>query len=216
MTRDNLIPAWRLQKQSRLNRVRAWATVLGIYGALLGAAYVACLAFGDDDGKAVLEQMRHSTERFRKAGKEIHTLRASLTEASRQIAAAHSLAQNPDWSLLLAMVARELSDDVVLDRCSLAPVDTGADEKPSAAGPAGAARAEALGAGEVLYQRYLLDLSGFAQTQTGVSQFVLRLESSRLFESVRLVKTQKRQFMDSQAVSFRIECALSGKGDNRP
>ena len=210
MTRDNLIPAWRLQKRSRLNRVRTWATVLVIYGALLGAAYVACLAFGDDDGKAVLEQMRHSTERFREAGKEIHTLRASLTEASMQIAAAHVLAQNPDWSLLLAMVARELSDDVVLDRCSLAPVDTGADEKPST-GPAGAARAE-----EVLYQRYLLELSGFAQTQTGVSQFVLRLESSRLFESVRLIKTQKRQFMDSQAVSFRIECALSGKGDNRP
>jgi hypothetical protein len=195
--------------------VRTWAAVLGVYGALLGATYVACLAFGADDGKAVLEQMRHSTERFRKAGKEIHTLRASLTEASRQIAAAHSLAQNPDWSLLLAMVARELSDDVVLDRCSLAPVDTGADEKPSAV-PAGAARAEALGAGEVLYQRYLLDLSGFAQTQMGVSQFVLRLENSRLFESVRLIKTQKRQFMDSQAVSFRIECALSGKGDNRP
>lgn len=210
MTRDNLIPAWRLQKRSRLNRVRTWATALGVYGVLLGATYVACLAFGADDGQAVLEQMRHSTERFRKAGKEIHTLRASLTEASRQIAAAHSLAQNPDWSLLLAMVARELSDDVVLDRCSLAPVDTGADEKPSAA------PAEALGAGEVLYQRYLLDLSGFAQTQMGVSQFVLRLENSRLFESIRLIKTQKRQFMDSQAVSFRIECALSGTGDNRP
>ena len=210
MTRDNLIPAWRLRKRSRLNRVRTWAIALGVYGALLAGTYVACLAFGADDGKAVLEQMRHSTERFRKAGKEIHTLRASLTEASRQIAAAHSLAQNPDWSLLLAMVARELSDDVVLDRCSLAPVDTGADEKPSAA------PAEALGAGEVLYQRYLLDLSGFAQTQTSVSQFVLRLESSRLFESVRLIKTQKRQFMDSQAVSFRIECALSGTGDNRP
>jgi len=215
LTRDNLIPAWRLQKRSRLNRVRTWATALGVYGVLLGATYVACLAFGADDGQAVLEQMRHSTERFRKAGKEIHTLRASLTEASRQIAAAHSLAQNPDWSLLLAMVARELSDDVVLDRCSLAPVETGADEKPSA-GPAGAARAEALGAGEVLYQRYLLDLSGFAQTQMGVSQFVLRLENSRLFESIRLIKTQKRQFMDSQAVSFRIECALSGTGDNRP
>jgi hypothetical protein len=215
LTRDNLIPAWRLLKRSRLNRVRTWATVLGIYGSLLGATYVACLVFGADDGQAVLEQMRHSTERFRKAGKEIHTLRASLTEASRQIAAAHSLAQNPDWSLLLAMVARELSDDVVLDRCSLAPVDTGADEKPSAA-PAGTARTEAHGAGEVLYQRYLLDLSGFAQTQTGVSQFVLRLEKTRLFESVRLVKTQKRQFMDSQAVSFRIECALNGKGDNRP
>ena len=196
--------------------MRTWATVLGIYGVLLGATYVACLAFGADDGQAVLEQMRHSTERFRKAGKEIHTLRASLTEASRQIAAAHSLAQNPDWSLLLAMVGKDISDDVVLERCSLAPVDTGADDKLSAAAPAGTARTEALGAGEVIYQRYLLDLSGFGRTQTSVSQFVLRLENSRLFESVRLIKTQKRQFMAGQAVSFRIECALSGKGDNRP
>ncbi len=209
------MPAWRIERRSRLNRMRTWATVLGIYGVLLGGAYAACLAFGADDGKVVLEQMRQSTARFGKAGKEIRGLRASLTEASRRIAASRALAQNPDWSLLLAMVARDLSDDVVLERCSLAPVDAGAEEKPSAP-PSGAARAEALGAREVLYQRYLLDLSGFAQTQTGVSQFVLRLENSRLFESVRLIKTQKRQFMDGQAVSFRIECALSGKGDNRP
>jgi hypothetical protein len=210
LTRVNLIPARRLEKRSRLNRLRTWAAALGIYGALLGGAYAACLAFGDDDGKVVLEKMRQSTERFRKAGKEIHGLRASLAEASSQIAASRSLAQSPDWSLLLAMVAKNLNDDVVLERCSLAPVDTGPDDKPSAT-PAGAARAE-----EVLYQRYLLDLSGFAQTQTGVSQFVLRLEKSRLFEGVRLIRTQRRPFMDGQAVSFRIECALSGKGDNRP
>lgn len=215
MTRVNLIPARRLEKRSRLNRLRTWAAALGVYGALLGGAYAACLAFGDDDGKIVLEKMRQSTERFRKAGKEIHTLRTSLAEASNQIAAARSLAQSPDWSLLLAIVGNNLADDVVLERCSLAPVDTGPDDKPSAT-PAGAARAGALGAGEVLYQRYLLDLSGFAQTQTGVSQFVLRLEKSRLFEGVRLIRTQRRPFMDGQAVSFRIECALSGKGDNRP
>ena len=209
MTRANLIPAWRLQQRSRLNRAATWATALGVYGVLLAGAYVACFAFGADDSKGVLEQMRQSTERFGKSGKEIHALRASLTEASRQISAARALAQNPDWSLLLAMVARELSDDVVLERCSLAPVETDADDKPSAAGAA--ARAE-----EVLYQRYMLDLSGFAQTQMSVSQFVLRLEKSRLFESVRLIKTQKRNFMDGQAVSFRIECALSGKGDTRP
>ncbi len=208
MTRANLIPAWRLQKRSRLNRAATWATALGIYGVLLGGAYAACFALGADDGKVVLEQMRRSTERFGKSGKEIHALRASLTEASQQIAAARALAQNPDWSLLLAMVARELSDDVVLERCSLAPVDASADDKSPAAG---AAKAE-----EVLYQRYMLDLSGFAQTQMSVSQFVLRLEKSRLFESVRMIRTQKRNFMDGQAVSFRVECALSGKGDNRP
>jgi len=215
VTRANLIPAWRLQKRSRLTRARTWAAVLGVYGVMLGGAYVACLAFGADDGKTVLEQMRQSTERFRKAGKEIHALRASLGEASRQIAAARALAQNPDWSLLLAMVAKNLSDEVVLERCSLAPVESGADEKPAAAAAA-AAGAGAAGTEEVLYQRYLLDLSGFARTQTGVSQFVLRLEGSRLFESVRLIRTQTRSFMDGQAVSFRIECALSGKGDNRP
>ena len=183
---------------------------MGVCAVLLGGAYVACFTFGADDGKAVLEQMRQSTERFGKAGKQIHALRASLSEASRQIAAARALSQSPDWSLLLAMVGKNLADDVVLERCSLTPVDTGADDKPAAT-PASPAKAQ-----EVLYQRYLLELSGFAQTQTGVSQFVLRLERSRLFESVRLIRTQKRSFMDGQAVAFRIECALSGKGDTRP
>ena len=204
MTRANLIPAHRLKKRDRIRREGRWVAALVVYGVLLSGAYAACFAFGQDKGGAIFPEMRETTERFRAAGEQIHELRTSVAEASQQLAAARILAQNPDWSLLLAMVARSLTDEVVLERCSLAPVDAGADKSPPAEG------------GEVIYQRYLLDLSGFGKSQTSVSQFVLRLENSRLFESVRLIKTQKREFMDGQAVSFRLECALSGKGGDGP
>ena len=204
MTRANLIPARRLEKRRRIRRAQAWAVALGAYGALLIGAYVACFAFGQDDSGAIFKDMSETTARFRASGEQIQELRTSVAEASQQLAAARLLAQNPDWSLLLAMVARSLSTEVVLERCSLAPVDVGADVSPEPEGV------------EVIYQRYLLDLSGFGQSQTSVSQFVLRLENSGLFESVRLIKTQKREFMDGQAVSFRLECALSGKGGERP
>jgi len=204
LTRANLIPAHRREKRHRIRRVRTWAAVLAAYGTLLIGAYVACFAFSQDDSGAILKEMRETTERLRAAGEQMHELRTSMAEASRQLATARALAQNPDWSLLLAMIARNLADKVVLDRCSLAPVDVGVEEVPPAKD------------GEVIYQRYLLELSGFAQSQMSVSQFVLRLEHSRLFESVRLIKTRKRDFMDGQAVSFRLECALSGKGGGSP
>ena len=208
MKRANLIPAARLAQKARLRRVRGWATVLGVYAVLLSGAYAACFAFGGDDSDQVIRRIRESTDRFREAGKEIHTLRSSLAEASKEIAAARALAQNPDWSLLLAMVSTNLADDVVLERCFLAPVDSSTEDGRvnGPADPAGPG-------GQVLYQRYILDLRGFSRTQTGVSQFVLRLEASRLFESVRLVKTHKSDFMDGQAVSFRIECVLNGNGE---
>jgi len=204
LARANLIPARRREKQSRIRRIRTWATALGAYGVLLICAYAACFAFGQDDSGAIFKEMGETTERFRASARQIHELRESVVESSQQLAAARVLAQNPDWSLLLAMVARNLTKDVVLDRCSLAPVDVDLEAGPPANGET------------VIYQRYLLDLSGFGQSQTSVSQFVLRLEESRLFENVRLIKTQTRNFMDGQAVSFKLECALSGRGGDRP
>lgn len=105
------------------------------------------------------------------------------------------------------MVSKDLGSDVVLERCFLAPLDIAGDGRP-------VPRSGDPTAGQVLYQKYSLDLTGYARTQMGVSQFVLRLERTGLFESVRLIKTQKRKFMDDQAVSFRIVCELSGKGDS--
>ncbi len=199
MTRANLIPERRRETRRRLSRVRKWAVALGAYAVSLICVYSACFAFDRDDGGAISKEMSRTTTRFRASGEQIDELRASVAEASQQLTAARSLAQNPDWSLLLAMVARDRGDEVVLDRCSLAPVDSGVVDAPPAAG-------------QVIYQRYLLDLSGFGRSQTSVSQFVLRLEKSRLFESVRLISTRKREFIGDQAVSFRLECALSGRG----
>jgi len=203
LARANLIPAHRREKRSRIRRVRSWVTALGAYGVLLICAYAACFAFGQDESGTIFKEMRETTDRFRASAEQIHILRDSVAESSQQLAAARVLAQNPDWSLLLAMVARNLTKEVVLDRCSLAPVDAGIDANPPGEDET------------VIYQRYLLDLSGFGQSQTSVSQFVLRLEQSHLFESVRLIKTQTRDFMDGQAVSFRLECTLSGRGGDR-
>ncbi len=204
MARANLIPARRRERRYRLRRARTWATALGAYAMLLVCAYVACFAFGQDDNGAIIKEMSETTARFHASGTQISELRESVAKSSQQLAAVRVLAQNPDWSLLLAMIARNLAEEVVLDRCSLAPVDAGIDANSPAAGEA------------VIYQRYLLDLSGFGKSQASVSQFVLRLEKSHIFESVRLIKTQKRDFMNGQAVSFRLECELSGKGGEGP
>jgi hypothetical protein len=43
-----------------------------------------------------------------------------------------------------------------------------------------------------------------------VSQFVLRLEQTGLFESVELVKTNREPFLATDAVAFKLDCQLKG------
>jgi len=63
---------------------------------------------------------------------------------------------------------------------------------------------------------FRLDLAGLAQSQSAVSQFVLRLEKARVFDEVRLVQTGRKPFLKGEAVAFQLECSLTGKKEAKP
>ena len=111
------------------------------------------------------------------------------------------MGEQPDWSLLLALLSRTLGDQAVLRSVGLeyAPeafeeTAPSAPEAPNEPPPV------------------TLELSGLGQTQYVVSRFVLRLEQTPLFESVRLIDTRREPFLAGHAVAFRIECVL-GAGE---
>jgi Tfp pilus assembly protein PilN len=193
----NLIPAARRRGKARRRHLRKLAAALVTYTVLVSAGYVACYAFGDDDHATMAKEIVVASGQLREFGKEMQKLRVTIVHTEQRLAAAQAVAKHPDWSLLLAMLAECLEDEVVLEQCRLRPVVA----EPSEAAAASTGREE----------RFRLELGGFARSQMAVSQFVLRLESIGLFEKVELVKTHRRSFLDGKAIGFELRCSLGAQ-----
>ncbi len=205
----NLIPAGRREARARRRHLRRLGAVVAVCAAAVLGGYVACYALDDGEGSRLLGEARGEVERLGMAHEEMRSLRRQISDARRKLAAARMRAKHPDWSLLLAMLAGHVSDELILERCCLRPVKPGSQDAGRTPAPGGTAPG-----GQV--ERYVLELTGLARSQTAVSQFVLRLEKSGVFREVRLVKTHRREFRNAKVVGFRVECSLSGERERTP
>ena len=116
------------------------------------------------------------------------------------------MGDRPDWSVVLALLARNLDDDLVLKRCKLEPEVV----RKAAASPQHAAGAQADEP-----KRFSLEIAGLGRSQKAISHFVLRLERTNLFQKVTLVKTNREPFVTGRAMAFQIRCLL-GRREEAP
>ncbi|MEX0741797.1 MAG: PilN domain-containing protein [Phycisphaeraceae bacterium] len=192
----NLIPTARREARQRRRYAQRWGAGVGVYAVMMVGAWVATqVVFGGPDQAAAqtLETLRNEAS---DTSDRIRALKPKLAEAQMTLAASRSVGDQPDWSLLLRLLAEELKDPVMLTTLRLEPMS-----------PTGAAMSNSEGPG---YQsRYRLRLSGLGQDQAAVSAFVLRLEQTGLFEKVTMIDTRREPFRGSTAVGFRMECELS-------
>jgi hypothetical protein len=218
----NLIPRARRLAKARRRRLRHWAAILGAYSVLVIVGVVVChAALLTDRGslQRQLELVNNSTEKSRV---QIKSLSDEMKRARAVWRAAHAVGEQPDWSLLLAMLSKSVGDQVVLRTARLhllAPESrsTGS-EQPRSTGEPAPARADAAATdpsrspenrtAQRITGILRLELSGLGRSQTAVTDFVLHLEQLGLFDRARLMETRREPFLDSQAVAFRIECLL--------
>ncbi len=199
MQSRNFIPSHRHEAARRRRRLNAWIGSVAVYAAALVAAYVmAVCAWGVDAG--ALDQRRQAVaHRVEEIRRRIEQTQADLAEARRTLRANETIAGHPDWSLLLMLLARHMSDGVVLRQCRLAPPE--ADDAPAADATAGGWR---------------LEMAGYGREVTAVSQFALALEETGLFNEVRLLKTVRQPFLAGQATHFQIRCDLGRRPEDTP
>ena len=126
----------------------------------------------------------------------VAALRGRISRDEARLASGHAVGEQPDWSLLLAMLSSALGDETVLRSIRL--------QAPPEAAPGGGGGADAARS----LPPITLDLTGLGRTQQVVSEFVLRLEQMPLFKQIRLVDTRREPFLNLHAVVFRIECVL--------
>lgn len=223
MNSVNLIPAPRLAAQKRrvhLRRCAAGCCAWAVASALAAGAAHAMWRQAEDP--QFEERLAAVSDDIERTGRAIATAKAQLAAAQSTLRANEAIASQPDWSILLAVLARGIGDDVVLRSCHVHPAGGVAGRRfdarrtvtpatphapaiaPGTAGsPANAAPAPAEEA-----TPFVLEANGIARTLASAHRFVRDLEKTRLFARVTLLDTTREPFLTEGAIAFRLECSL--------
>ncbi|HET6251691.1 MAG TPA: hypothetical protein VFE47_28660 [Tepidisphaeraceae bacterium] len=208
MKRVNLIPAPRLEQRRCRAHARRCVKACSIYTLLALLAAVGCRFAWNDDTDAAEQRLAIADADVQHIDVAIARCRSDLNAAKVSLAVNCQLVSQPDWSLLLKLLAALNGDAVVLKSvaldtraeaaASVIPViqtfsSSGKSTKPLAAEPKRAVRLILIGTGE---------------SQLAVTQFVVRLEKTGLFDRVIVADTGRETFMAGSAISFRLECIL--------
>jgi len=215
MTSINLIPAYRRAARKRQTRLRGWVVGGCVYVGLLLAAVFACHGIWGQTDRALADEVAGLEKDIQQTRSQIAAMKPDLTEAHLQWQASRAVAVQPDWSVLLALLGEIRGENVVLERCKLTPdKDNFTKARKLTQGKFGAGtKPEPEGTNDESKpsrkpMNFTLEIGGLGREQVDVSQFVLKLEQSGLFETVKLLETARYPFGDGQAVSFRIQCAI--------
>jgi len=199
MTQINLIPAYRLAAAQRRTRMRTWLTVDALYGSALLAATLVGTALLDRGGENLHHQLALMQTEINSGNQAVSALRPTITEARQKLEASHAVTAQPDWSVLLAFLAKLRGEDIVFSRCQLVPAQE--------------VRREDETVNESEPRRTLwIQISGFGLSQTAVSRFVLDLEDVQLFDQVKVIHTKRQAFRSAEAIEFQLQCVLSDGG----
>ena len=202
MTSVSLIPAYRTDARKRRRRLRRWATAGAGYVLFLAVTYAFCNAIWGADGRSLASESQKTAAKIAETQRQLATLEKELLHDEQLLAANRTLADQPDWSLLLAALSQTLQDEVVLRSCQLKPVWVGPGSSRGTPLPPGSQS-----------NAFLLALRGFGKSQAAVAQFVLRLEGTELFEEVKIIETRRESFRAAEAVAFQLDCLLrTGNG----
>src|SRR5688500_18708586 len=123
----NLIPGPRHGAKRRRLHLRRCAAGCAAWAVLSVAAAGATRAMwadaGDGQAEERLAAVNEDIERTERATAEVHK---QLAAAQSTLRANESIANQPDWSVLLAVLGQKIGDDVVLKGCRVHPAGAAA------------------------------------------------------------------------------------------
>ena len=210
----NLIPRRRIEARQRRGRVRIWIIAMSAYVLTSTAVAGALNVAWDRAERRVTDELERLRGQASVVEEEIGLIQPQLIEAALQLKAGRAVSEQPDWSLLLALLGATRGEEIVLERVALIPIQVDAGEP--AAGESGGAGSAGGSPGakavEPVTPRidYRLEISGLGLTQQAVSRYLLRMEQTGLFDRVRPIDTSISPFGNERVVSFRAECLIGG------
>lgn len=206
----NLIPAPRRAAKRRREHLRYCAAGCAAWAILsVAAVFLAPVVWGaGDPGDS--ERLARFNAEIEQTEHTIAGIRVDLLAAEAKLRGNRAIADQPDWSVLLAVLGEMIGGDVVLKNCYIRPVNPNRDghgtnlRRIEPRTPSERATAKTTEAAP-----FILEAGGIAKDYTAANQFVLRLEHTGLFAKVTLLDTGREAFFDKDAIAFRIECAMN-------
>ena len=192
MVHINLIPSRRQDVIRCRARLRYWIAGAFAYAAILviSALFYRLGSTGGDE--TLPDQIAHIELEIEQSKLAIADLTAQIMLGQISLRASQLVADQPDWSQLLGLLAKARGDAVVLRDCQLqSPRKKNRDPNSD------------YSTGE-----FTLTIGGYGMTHEDVSRYVLRLERLGLFNQVKLAQTSREPFLSDHAIAFRLECQL--------
>jgi Tfp pilus assembly protein PilN len=201
----NLIPEQRQLRKRRRVRTRLWLR--------LGSAYIVAIALtlfsihmlGKADNVALAEDLESAAVRVKQHRSSMLRLRKELARITTTLQTSRAIKRQPDWSKLLVIIADTLGQDIVLNRCEIATLDSVGREITGSQQEALTSQAVST---LLSARQYRLILAGLGREHTAVSRFVVQLEQSGLFDSVNLLNNQRQDVQNQSVIVFDIECQM--------
>ena len=203
MTTVNLIPAPRRDAKRRRRHRNVCAAACGAYGVVLACALGVAHLMWADAGAKLDEELASADAAIQRTQRQADECRQELTAARATVEANRTVAEQPDWSVLLSLLATTTGDDVVLRSVVIAPAAATPSALTSGQTAAGAKPAKPAAAPEVV-----LEVHGVGRTQLAVQQHVLRVEQTGLFAKVALLDTGREPYLMQDAIAFRLQCTF--------
>ncbi len=205
----NLLPPGRRQELRLHRRLHVWMMVGAAYGI---ATVGACITLAA--GEPVVD--RRETTELTVLTRETDAFKEETSQHKKDIAAENRRKQgadlvkdHPDWSILLELLAQTRGKEVVLDGVDVKPVEVVPVAKSETPPASNDSKAEAKPAGKPAHpSAYDVRLTGFAKTQTAVTDFADRLQKSGVFDLVTLERSSARTSGNLAVIDYTILCHL--------
>jgi hypothetical protein len=194
----NLIPTPRRDAKRRRRHRNVCAAACGAYGLLLAAAVGVAHFVGPGSGESLAERLAAADTDIHRFERQVTESRAELNAARATVEANRTVAEQPDWSVLLGLLGSVKGEDIVLRSVSVGPAPVPPPPPAERGKPAP----------PPAVPDTLLEVMGVGQTQLAVSQHVLRLEQTGLFSRVALLDTNREAFVNGNAIAFRLHCVF--------
>jgi hypothetical protein len=163
-----------------------------VYAGVVGAGALWSLLAVLEFGSREQLELADLTARADLLEKDTQAKQAKLARENATLRANLVVHQEPNWSVLMALIAAEMGEDAVLERFRLMPESSKAD----ASAPTS----------------YVVLLSGTSLSQASVFEFVIRLEKLGLFKKVTISESRRKSMGGREVVGFDMRCDLAPGG----
>ncbi len=194
----NLIPKPRRERQEARRRREAWIRFLRFYSIVLAVGCALAMLPAHAAPPSLESSIARLDRRIEVTTKALDESGKQLSALSRKLDLARAVGDHPDWSILLAAIARARADDALLESFDLSIIKV--EEKPAkeAAKPAPNAK-------PIVREIVVVKLTGLCTSPAGCFQFAHTLEQLDLFDRV-VVKDTRSQALGALPVThFEIE-----------